>query len=57
LPAYTAAKAMVNSVSKYLSLLLAEDEILVNVISRGECRVRVNVDSGSDFHLIPIAEE
>lgn len=35
LPAYTAAKAMVVSVSKNLSLLLAEDEIMVNVISPG----------------------
>lgn len=35
LPAYTAAKAMVTSVSKNLSLLLAKDEILVNVISPG----------------------
>jgi 3-oxoacyl-[acyl-carrier protein] reductase len=35
LPAYTAAKAMVNSISKNLSLLLAKDEILVNVVSPG----------------------
>jgi len=35
LAAYTAAKAMVNSISKNLSLLLAPDEILVNVISPG----------------------
>lgn len=35
LPAYTAAKAMVTSVSKNLSLLLAPDEILVNVVSPG----------------------
>jgi 3-oxoacyl-[acyl-carrier protein] reductase len=35
LPAYTAAKAMLTSVSKNLSLLLAEDEILVNVVSPG----------------------
>jgi NAD(P)-dependent dehydrogenase (short-subunit alcohol dehydrogenase family) len=35
LPAYTAAKAMVTSVSKNLSLLLARDEILVNVVSPG----------------------
>lgn len=35
LPAYTAAKAMVNSISKNLSLLLAPDEILVNVVSPG----------------------
>lgn len=35
LPAYTAAKSMVNSVSKNLSLLLAPDEIMVNVVSPG----------------------
>lgn len=35
LPAYTAAKAMVASISKNLSLLLARDEIMVNVISPG----------------------
>jgi 3-oxoacyl-[acyl-carrier protein] reductase len=35
LPAYTAAKAMVTSISKNLSLALAPDEILVNVVSPG----------------------
>jgi 3-oxoacyl-[acyl-carrier protein] reductase len=35
LAAYTAAKSMVTSVSKNLSLLLAPEEILVNVISPG----------------------
>ncbi|MBX7430566.1 SDR family oxidoreductase [Mycobacterium sp. Y57] len=35
LPAYTAAKSMVNSISKNLSLLLAPDEIMVNVVSPG----------------------
>ncbi|WP_179473106.1 SDR family NAD(P)-dependent oxidoreductase [Mycolicibacterium vinylchloridicum] len=35
LAAYTAAKAMVTSVSKNLSLSLAPDEILVNVVSPG----------------------
>jgi NAD(P)-dependent dehydrogenase (short-subunit alcohol dehydrogenase family) len=35
LPAYTAAKAMVTSISKNLSLHLAPDEILVNVVSPG----------------------
>jgi len=35
LPAYTAAKAMLTNVSKNLSLLLAKDEILVNVVSPG----------------------
>jgi 3-oxoacyl-[acyl-carrier protein] reductase len=33
LPAYTAAKSMLTSVSKNLSLMLAKDEILVNVMS------------------------
>lgn len=35
LPAYTAAKAMVTSISKNLSLALAKDEIMVNVVSPG----------------------
>ncbi len=35
LPAYTAAKSMLTSVSKNLSLSLAKDEILVNVVSPG----------------------
>lgn len=35
LPAYTAAKSMVTSISKNLSLALAPEEILVNVISPG----------------------
>ena len=35
LSAYTAAKSMVTSVSKNLSLFLAPDEILVNVVSPG----------------------
>ncbi len=35
LPAYTASKAMVTSISKNLSLALAKDEILVNVVSPG----------------------
>jgi 3-oxoacyl-[acyl-carrier protein] reductase len=35
LPAYTAAKAMVTSISKNLSLALATDEIMVNVVSPG----------------------
>lgn len=35
LPAYTAAKAALTSISKNLSLLLAKDEILVNVVSPG----------------------
>ena len=35
MPAYTAAKAMVVSISKNLSLMLAADRILVNVVSPG----------------------
>lgn len=35
LAAYTAAKAMVTSISKNLSLTLSDDEILVNVVSPG----------------------
>ena len=35
LPAYTAAKAALTSVSKNLSLLLAKDEIMLNVVSPG----------------------
>jgi 3-oxoacyl-[acyl-carrier protein] reductase len=35
LPAYTAAKAALTSVSKNLSLLLARDQIMVNVVSPG----------------------
>ncbi len=35
LPAYTAAKAMMTSVTKNLSLSLAKDEILVNTVSPG----------------------
>jgi NAD(P)-dependent dehydrogenase (short-subunit alcohol dehydrogenase family) len=35
LPAYTAAKAALTSLSKNLSLALAKDEILVNVVSPG----------------------
>jgi NAD(P)-dependent dehydrogenase (short-subunit alcohol dehydrogenase family) len=35
LPAYTAAKAAVTSISKNLSLMLAKDEIMVNVVSPG----------------------
>ncbi|HEX9499854.1 MAG TPA: SDR family oxidoreductase [Mycobacterium sp.] len=35
LPAYTAAKAALTSISKNLSLLLAPDEIMVNVVSPG----------------------
>ena len=46
LPAYTAAKAMVTSVSKNLSLALAHDEILVNVVSPGSIAVGVACRAG-----------
>ena len=41
LPAYTAAKAMVTSISKNLSLAAGPDEIMVNVVSPGSIAVRV----------------
>lgn len=41
LPAYTAAKSMLTSVSKNLSLLLAKDEILVNVGISGQHRLGI----------------
>ena len=60
LPAYTAAKAMVTSVSKNLSLLLATDEILVNVVSPGSIASEslvgwadsVGVDGGDPYALM-----
>ena len=60
LPAYTAAKSMLTSVSKNLSLLLAKDEILVNVVSPGsiasESLVRwaksVGVDGNDPYALM-----
>jgi NAD(P)-dependent dehydrogenase (short-subunit alcohol dehydrogenase family) len=44
LPAYTAAKAALTSVSKNLSLLLAKDEIMVNVVSPGSIASEALVD-------------
>lgn len=60
LPAYTAAKAMLTSVSKNLSLLLAEDEILVNVVSPGSIAseslvgwaTSVGVDGNDPYRLM-----
>jgi 3-oxoacyl-[acyl-carrier protein] reductase len=60
LPAYTAAKAMMTSISKNLSLLLAEDEILVNVISPGSIATEslvgwatsVGVDGNDRYQLM-----
>jgi 3-oxoacyl-[acyl-carrier protein] reductase len=60
LPAYTAAKAAVTSISKNLSLLLAPDEILVNVVSPGSIASEalvgwaesVGVDGGDPYALM-----
>lgn len=60
LVAYTAAKAMVTSISKNLSLLLAPDEILVNVISPGSIATEAllgwaesaGVDGGDPYALM-----
>ncbi len=60
LPAYTAAKAALTSISKNLSLLLAKDEILVNVVSPGSIAsealvgwaASVGVDGGDPYALI-----
>jgi 3-oxoacyl-[acyl-carrier protein] reductase len=65
LPAYTAAKAMVNSVSKNLSLLLAKDQILVNVVSPGsiasealiEWAESVGVDGSDPYRLMAAIEQ
>jgi NAD(P)-dependent dehydrogenase (short-subunit alcohol dehydrogenase family) len=60
LPAYTAAKAALTSISKNLSLLLAKDEILVNVVSPGSIASEslvgwaksVGVDGGNPYQLM-----
>ncbi|WP_280435303.1 SDR family NAD(P)-dependent oxidoreductase [Nocardia carnea] len=60
LVAYTAAKSMVTSISKNLSLLLAPDEILVNVVSPGTFVTpglqnwahSVGVDSADPYRLM-----
>lgn len=65
LPAYTAAKAMVTSVSKNLSLLLAKDEILVNVVSPGSIASEsligwansVGVDGNDPYRLMEAIDE
>lgn len=65
LPAYTAAKAAVNSVSKNLSLLLAKDEIMVNVVSPGSISsealrgwaATVGVDGDDPYALMPAIDE
>ncbi|MBO0677447.1 SDR family oxidoreductase [Mycolicibacterium sp. S2-37] len=65
LPAYTAAKAMVTSLSKNLSLLLAEDEIMVNVISPGSIATEalrgwagsIGVDGDDPYALMSAIDE
>ena len=65
LPAYTAAKAMMTSISKNLSLLLAKDEILVNVVSPGTVATEslvgwaesVGVDGGDPYQLMDAIAE
>ncbi|TVY06415.1 SDR family oxidoreductase [Mycolicibacterium porcinum] len=65
LPAYTAAKAAVNSVSKNLSLLLARDEIMVNVVSPGSISSEalrgwadtVGVDGNDPYALMAAIDE
>lgn len=60
LPAYTAAKAALTSVSKNLSLLLAKDEILVNVVSPGSVATEalvgwaksIGVDGDNPYRLM-----
>lgn len=65
LPAYTAAKAMVTSISKNLSLLLARDEIMVNVVSPGSIAsealvgwaASVGVDGSDPYALMAAIDE
>lgn len=65
LPAYTAAKAMVTSISKNLSLLLAKDEIMVNVVSPGSIATEalrgwastVGVDGDDPYALMTAIDE
>ncbi|MBU9764295.1 SDR family oxidoreductase [Mycobacterium sp. TNTM28] len=65
LPAYTAAKSAVNSVSKNLSLLLATDEIMVNVVSPGSISSEalqdwadtVGVDGNDPYALMAAIDE
>ncbi|WP_370334006.1 SDR family NAD(P)-dependent oxidoreductase [Mycolicibacterium hippocampi] len=65
LPAYTAAKSMVTSISKNLSLMLARDEILVNVVSPGSIAsdalvgwaASVGVDGSDPYALMSAIDE
>jgi NAD(P)-dependent dehydrogenase (short-subunit alcohol dehydrogenase family) len=65
LPAYTAAKAAVTSISKNLSLVLAKDEIMVNVVSPGSIAsealigwaATVGVDGNDPYALMSAIDE
>src|ERR1700681_1201030 len=65
LPAYTAAKAALTSISKNLSLLLAKDEIMVNVVSPGSIAseslvgwaASVGVDGNDPYRLMDAIAE
>jgi 3-oxoacyl-[acyl-carrier protein] reductase len=65
LPAYTAAKAALTSISKNLSLQLAKDEILVNVVSPGSIAsealvgwaASVGVDGSDPYALMSAIDE
>ncbi len=65
LPAYTAAKAALTSISKNLSLFLAKDEILVNVVSPGSIAsealvgwaASVGVDGSDPYALMSAIDE
>jgi NAD(P)-dependent dehydrogenase (short-subunit alcohol dehydrogenase family) len=65
LPAYTAAKAAVTSISKNLSLSLAKDEIMVNVVSPGSIASEslvgwadsVGVDGSDPYALMSAIDE
>lgn len=65
LPAYTAAKSMLTSVSKNLSLSLAKDEILVNVVSPGTIAsetlvgwaTSIGVDGNNPYRLMDAIAE
>jgi NAD(P)-dependent dehydrogenase (short-subunit alcohol dehydrogenase family) len=65
LPAYTAAKAAVTSISKNLSLALAKDEIMVNVVSPGSIAseslvgwaATVGVDGSDPYALMSAIDE
>lgn len=65
LPAYTAAKAALTSISKNLSLVLARDEIMVNVVSPGSVATEalvgwaasVGVDGKDPYALMAAIDE